>query len=52
MLMTNGGVAFSQLRPNSLVQLAYTGGVSLTGLTYGPSSTFTTLNQTGNARIV
>lgn len=52
MLMTNGGVAFSQIRDTSLVQLGYTGGVSLTSLTFGPSSTFTTLNQTGNARIL
>jgi hypothetical protein len=52
MLMTNGGISYSQLREHSLVQLGYTGGVSLTGLTFGPSSTFTTLNQTGNARIL
>jgi hypothetical protein len=52
MLMTNGGVLFSQVRQQSLVQLGYTGGVSLTSLTYGPSGNFTTLNQTGNARIL
>ena len=52
MLMTNGGIAFSQLRPTSLVQLGYTGGVSLSSLTFGPSNYFTTLNQTGNARIL
>ena len=52
MLMTNGGIAFSQLRPTSLVQLGYTGGVNLSSLTFGPSNYFTTLNQTGNARIL
>jgi hypothetical protein len=52
LLMTNGGVYFSQVRPSSLVQLGYTGGVSLTSLTYGNSGYFTTLNQTGNARIL
>ncbi len=52
MLMTTGGIGYSQLRQHSLVQLGYTGGVSLTALTFGPSSTFTTLNQTGNARIL
>ncbi len=52
MLMTTGGVAFSQVRDTSLVQLGYTGGVSLTSLTFGPSNYFTTLNQTGNARIL
>lgn len=52
MLMTNAGVAFAQVRDTSLVQLGYTGGVSLTSLTFGPSGHFTTLNQTGNARIL
>lgn len=52
MLMTRGGVEFTQLRDTSLVQVGYTGGVSLTRLTFGPSNDFTTLNQTGNAHIL
>jgi hypothetical protein len=50
--MWSGGIAFSQIRPTSLIQLGYTGGVSLSALTFGSYSNYTNLNQSGNARIL
>lgn len=50
--MWSGGIGFSQIRPTSLIQLGYTGGVSLSSLSVGPYSNYTTLNQSGNARIL
>ncbi len=50
--MWSGGLAFSQLRSTSLVQLGYTGGIGMSSLSIGSYSTYTTLNQSGNAKIL
>jgi hypothetical protein len=50
--MWSAGVGISQLRETSLIQLNYTGGVNLSALSVGPYSNYTTLNQSGLARIL
>jgi hypothetical protein len=52
MVMSAGGIGFSQMRSTSLIQLGYIGGVNLTGMTFGTNSTYTTLSQQANARIL
>jgi hypothetical protein len=50
--MWAGGIGFTQTRATSLIQLGYTGGVSLSALSLGSYSNYTNLNQSGNAKIL
>ena len=50
--MGAAGLAFSQIRPTSLIQLGYSAGVSISALSVGPYSSYTNLNQSGNAKIL
>ena len=52
MVMSAGGIALLADSVTSLIQLGYIGGVNLTGMTFGANSTYTTLNQQANARIL
>ena len=50
--MWAGGINFAQIRPTSIVQFGYSGGVNLSSLSVGAYSNYTTLAQSGNARIL
>lgn len=50
--MWSGGLAFTQIRATSLVQLGYSAGVGMSALSLSTYSTYTTLNQSGNAKIL
>ncbi len=50
--MWAGGIGFTQVRATSLIQLGYTGGVSLSALSLSSYSNSTNLNQSGNAKIL